>query len=444
MTDNPTSPGSVPSHFPAHDGPRVWVISAGTSPIGISLARQLLAHGDIVVAGVPESNPEREDPRSADFEALLGELSAQGVGCRERMKPVVIDIRMMNECQIIVAEAIDAFGRVDILVCCTSQAIIGTVEELAASERTRLLVKDQFETNYFGPVNLIKAVLPQFRKQKTGHILVVGGITGHIGTPGLGVYCAAGWALEGFCDSLAYEIAPFNIRLTILQCSIEIGILTNLITSVPPILPAYSPSTNYAPLFRGIMNGLLSRLPNLQGSYSQSPEAAPETYPSASPVSPSASSTTSTNTKSHTNNGANPSPYASRQIEDTEVDHDEEPIGSTCNEPLSAPAVVSIYPPLSPAHLDVLIAETIHAITAIGGHENPPARHIVGAEGIAAVKEKLKTVTEELEDFIECSSAVDINVDLDAGGLSVGGTGGGGGGQGSNAGAGDEGVIGLL
>ncbi|KAL2377874.1 hypothetical protein RJZ90_006417 [Blastomyces dermatitidis] len=93
MTDNPTSPGSVPSHFPTHDGPRVWVISAGTSPIGISLARQLLAHGEIVVAGVPEPNPEREDPRSADFEALLGELSAQGVGCRERMKPVVIDIR---------------------------------------------------------------------------------------------------------------------------------------------------------------------------------------------------------------------------------------------------------------------------------------------------------------------------------------------------------------
>ncbi|KAL2377873.1 hypothetical protein RJZ90_006416 [Blastomyces dermatitidis] len=332
----------------------------------------------------------------------------------------------MNECQTIVAEAINAFGRVDVLVCCTSQAIIGTVEELASSERTRLLVKDQFETNYFGPVNLIKAVLPQFRKQKNGHILVVGGIS----TPGLGVYCAAGWALEGFCDSLAYEIAPFNIRLTILQCSIEIGILTNLITSVPPILPAYSPSTNYAPLFRGIMNGLLSRLPNLQGSYSQSPEAAPETYPSASPVSPSASSTASTNTKSYTNNGTNPRPYASRQTEDTDADLDEEPISSTCNEPLSAPTVVSIYPPLSPAHLDVLIAETIHAITAIGGHENPPARHIVGAEGIAAVKEKLKTVTEELEDFIECSSAVDINVDPDAGSLSASGVGGGGGGGG--------------
>lgn len=56
-----------------------------------------------------------------------------------------------------------------------------------------------------------------------------------------------------------------------------------------------------------------------------------------------------------------------------------------------------------------MLAETINAIAAIGGHENPPARHIVGFEGIASVKEKLKTVSEELEDFIEVSCAVDID-----------------------------------
>ena len=61
--------------------------------------------------------------------------------------------------------------------------------------------------------------------------------------------------------------------------------------------------------------------------------------------------------------------------------------------------------------LDDLLAETIHAITAIGGHDNPPARHIVGFEAVACVKEKLKTVSEELEDFVELSSAVDIGDD---------------------------------
>lgn len=56
-------------------------------------------------------------------------------------------------------------------------AIIGSVEELAVSQRTQTLVRDQFETNYFGPVNIIKATLPHMRKQKAGHIMVLGGIS---------------------------------------------------------------------------------------------------------------------------------------------------------------------------------------------------------------------------------------------------------------------------
>lgn len=56
-----------------------------------------------------------------------------------------------------------------------------------------------------------------------------------------------------------------------------------------------------------------------------------------------------------------------------------------------------------------MLAETVHAVVAIGGHDNPPARHIVGHEAVASVKEKLKTVSEELEDFVEVSAAVDID-----------------------------------
>ncbi|RYC77901.1 hypothetical protein BFJ63_vAg19223 [Fusarium oxysporum f. sp. narcissi] len=66
------------------------------------------------------------------------------------------------------------------------------------------------------------------------------------------------------------------------------------------------------------------------------------------------------------------------------------------------------YPKLPPGAADKLVMETVHALSAIGGHENPPARHIVGHEGAIAVKEKLKTVTEELEDFVEASLSVDI------------------------------------
>lgn len=65
--------------------------------------------------------------------------------------------------------------------------------------------------------------------------------------------------------------------------------------------------------------------------------------------------------------------------------------------------------------MEVLVSETVYAITAIGGHENPPSRHIVGHEGTASVKEKLKTVSEELEDFIQCSFAVDFAADAEHG-----------------------------
>ncbi|KAK2764954.1 hypothetical protein FQN54_008653 [Arachnomyces sp. PD_36] len=362
MTDNPPSPGaSTHGHFPAHTGPRVWLLSSGDSPIGLSIARQILAHGDYVVLGLVPPDFDRDDSRSADFDTFMDEVDKNVEnGWKERLRATVLDVRMMGKCQAATAGAVHAFGKIDILLCCTSQAIIGSVEELAVSHRTQTLVRDQFETNYFGPVNIMKATLPHMRKQKSGHIMVLGGITGHIGTPGLGVYCAAGWALEGFCDSIAYEIAPFNIKLTILQCSIEIGILTNLITSVPPILPAYSPSSNNAPLFRGIMNTLLSRLPINANKNQQTPSQGERQEDSG--------------------------PFASADV-------------------------VSFYPPLSPAHLENLTAETVHAITAIAGHENPPARHIVGQEGVASVKEKLKTVSEELEDFIETSCAADINSD---------------------------------
>lgn len=178
------------------------------------------------------------------------------------------------------------------------------------------------------------------------------GIAGHLGTPGLGMYCASGWALEGFCDSLAYEIAPFNIRLTIIQPTMEIGILTNKIVFAPS-LPQYAPEVNPAPLFRGIIGGLLDRI---QG---------------------------------HQQNG------------------------NHAQSTLASDRIMSLYPKLPTEMTASLIAETINAVTAIGGHDNPPARHIVGHEGVASVKEKLKTVSEELEDFVEVSCAVDIDQDVE-------------------------------
>jgi hypothetical protein len=148
----------------------------------------------------------------------------------------------------------------------------------------------------------------------------------------------------------------------------EICILTNLISSVPPILPAYSASENNAPLFRNILDGLVSRLPQAAENLNNN----------------SSETTTPNSTNS------------------SEVTHKTGPFSSLHE-------VVTMYAPFSAAHLEALTLETVHAITAIGGHENPPSRHIIGQEGVAAVKEKLKTVSEELEDFVQSSYSVNIH-----------------------------------
>ena len=142
--------------------------------------------------------------------------------------------------------------------------------------------------------------------------------------------------------------------MTIVQPNLEINVLTNRITAAP-LLPQYSPLQNPAPLSRTIIGGLIDRLP-----------------------------------------------------------HSDPP----CPEKKSLSSVMditSLTPNLPATMRAELVAETVNAITAIGGHENPPARYIVGFEGIASVKEKLKTVSEELEDFVEVSCAVDIDGGMEEG-----------------------------
>ncbi|CAL3966082.1 unnamed protein product [Diplocarpon coronariae] len=333
--------------FPMHNSPRVWFLTSALSPLAVRLIKLLLAHGDNVAAGLPPGEIENEE-RSAEFRELINECKSgrkDREGWKDRIRGIRCDGRVMGQCGAAVAEAVEVFGRIDILLCCTSEAVVGTVEELSTSSATQNLVRDQFEIIFFSQVNYIKATLPLLRQRHNGHIIILTGITGHIGTPGMPFYSAAIWALEGYCDSLAYEIAPFNVKLTIVQPNKEIPVLTNKITFAPQ-LPQYDSNNNPAP-------GLRDILTNVVNSH-------PET-----------------------------------RIGNTQSQNDEE-------------TLVSRYPKLPSEARGRLVLETVHALTAIGGHENPPARHIVGYEGVASVKEKLKTVSEELEDFVEVSCAVDI------------------------------------
>lgn len=360
--------------FPVSNSPRVWLVSSADTPVGISLLRKVLDHGDFLIAGIDQGAFESGSPKSKGFKEVLTEIAhfPSRRDWQARLQVISLDLRSQAQCQAAVATALHKFGKLDILFCCTSQSVVGAVEELGG--RTgQALVREQFESNFFGPMNLIKAVIPEMRRQTHGHIIVLTGITGHLGTPGLGAYCSSQWALEGFCDSIAYEVAPFGIKVTVVEASIEIGVLTNRIVSVAP-MEEYGPEGGCtAPLFRGILDGLLNRLPMIRAQYPAS--------------------------------GATPS--ANEDVQSPSVSSEAERASGPYL--LSKDETVSLYPPMSCAHTEKMVAETVHAITAIAGHENPPSRHIVGIEGVASVKEKLRTVSEELEEFVEASSSADCD-----------------------------------
>jgi hypothetical protein len=214
----------------------------------------------------------------------------------------------------------------------------------------------------------------------------------HLGTPGLAMYCSSQWALEGYCDSLAYEIAPFNIKMTIVQPNLEIPILTNKITSVPP-MAEYSPGLNGAPLSRELFSSLLDKFEE-ESPVPPAPVTPQGQQDLRSPASVIATSTPTTQSLGDVFT----SPVPNNAMHLTQGDL------------LHASAVSSLFPSLPPALVPLLVAETVFAIAAIGGHNNPPSRHIVGSEGVGSVKEKLKTISEELEDFLGVSGAVDIDV----------------------------------
>jgi len=148
MSEAGASRSSIPpASFPTHNSPRVWFLTSALSPLSVRLIKLLLAHGDYVAAGLPPTEIEDEG-RSAEFRELINECKSgrkDREGWKDRIRGIRCDGRVMGQCGAAVAEAVDVFGRIDILLCCTSEAVVGTVEELSTSAATQNLVRDQFE-----------------------------------------------------------------------------------------------------------------------------------------------------------------------------------------------------------------------------------------------------------------------------------------------------------
>lgn len=360
-----------PPGFPTHNSPRVWLITQALSPLAVRLIKLLLGHGDSVVACVPPLDAN-DAAVSADFRQLAVECNARE-GWKDRIRVIRCDSYMRGQCGSAVAEAVAIFGRIDIMLLCSSIAVVGSVEELDGSS----LVGEQFQISFFSQVNFIQAVLPTLRAQENGHIIALSSIGGHIGTPGMPITTAATWAFEGYCDSLAYEVAPFNIKVTIVQPPTEALLFTNKI-AFAPIKPEYE-------------------------------TAAAVTAAAAAAASPAAKDK---NSNAPADDEGSPEPQSRSSFRGMLFNFLDEHGSPPCK-PLhetvaNAKEAVRQYPRLPPRELDKLLFETVHALTAIGGLGDPPTRHIVGYESALAVEEKLQIVTEELEEFVETSLSVDI------------------------------------
>ncbi|MDZ8067361.1 MAG: oxidoreductase [Nostoc sp. DedQUE08] len=175
---------------------RVWFITGTSSGLGRALAETVLERGEIVV--LTARNPQQIEDLAASFP--------------DRTLALQLDVTKPEEVQEAVKQAIAEFGRIDVLVNNAGYKIGGVVEEISDEE-----VRYQFETNFFGVLETLRAVLPYMRKQRSGHILNISSTACFMAEPTGGFYGSSKLALEGISGSLAYEVAPFGIKVTAVE-----------------------------------------------------------------------------------------------------------------------------------------------------------------------------------------------------------------------------------
>ncbi len=178
------------------DNTKVWLITGSSTGFGRSLTSAVLKKGYCVVATARK--PEQ-----------LSDLIDQ---YPPSAKAVRLDVTNPQDVQDAVKAALDAFGRIDVLVNNAGYGTIGAIEEVSDNDIHR-----QFDTNVFGALNMMRAVLPAMRKQGGGHILNLSSVGGFVSFPASGIYCATKFALEGLSEALSKEVAPLGIKVTIIE-----------------------------------------------------------------------------------------------------------------------------------------------------------------------------------------------------------------------------------
>ncbi|KAL8901862.1 MAG: hypothetical protein Q9207_004994 [Kuettlingeria erythrocarpa] len=324
-------------------GQVVWVVFGASGHIGRSIVKAALSHNDLVTA----VGRQHED--------TIPSVQSSFPSFPNHCLPLLCDVRIRFTVDAVLQQSITHFGRVDIIANCTGYGVIGACEDQDDYD-----IRNQFETNFFGTVNILHASLPYFRTRQLtfpsrfkgedqgpeepepigGRYLIFSSTSGALGVPGLGPYSATKHAVEGLIESMLYETHAFNIKATL----VEPGHLRRDHSDTPP-------SPDPAPAF--------------------APQAAHPSHhqPLTSP--------SPTRTKPFTHflikhpHPSSPANHARRMVQW---------LGDGNRQPTSA-------------------ARSAELVWLLGHCRFPPLRFLLGGFAVESVRDRLRCVTEEIEDW---------------------------------------------
>ena len=175
---------------------KVWLVTGASSGFGRAIVEAALAVGDVVVATARSLEPLRDLATAHPDQVDLVELDATD---GQRIRAVVDDV-------------LGRHGRIDVLVNNAGRTHVGAVEETDETE-----LRSLFELHFFGPVELVRAVLPHMRERRSGAIVQMSSMGGQLSFAGFSAYSATKFALEGLSEALADEVSGFGIKVLIVE-----------------------------------------------------------------------------------------------------------------------------------------------------------------------------------------------------------------------------------
>ncbi|KAJ5375394.1 Short-chain dehydrogenase/reductase SDR [Penicillium concentricum] len=172
-------------------------IFGATGHMGRSLVKTALANNDLVAAVGRTYENSLASMKELESPNCIG---------------LLCDVRARETVKRVIDQTITRFGRIDIIANCSGYGVIGACED-----QDEFDIRNQFETNFTGTLNMIQLSLPHFRQRRSGRYLIFSSTSGALGVPGLGPYCASKYAVEGLMESMLYEVDSFNIKGTLVE-----------------------------------------------------------------------------------------------------------------------------------------------------------------------------------------------------------------------------------